>query len=90
MSTHWTKCEKIRKLTVVSKLPSLASPYRQPSDIPEGIEGSRILRFGAAPQHLQVDGGGLVIDFEKANGSRRRVVLAFSEMGMWIEGEAEL
>lgn len=59
--------------------------------VPRGLVGAVIVDIGAAPIEDCIEGGGLVIDY-RAEGSQqvRRLVLAFSEVGMWIERDLAL
>lgn len=56
--------------------------------IPPDIIGSEIVNFGTIAESA-VEGGGLFIDYKVA-GQIRRVVLAFSELGMWIENSISI
>ena len=69
---------------ILKKLPaSLGERERVPRD----LDGARIVGFGTFKNRSHVEGGGLVIDYVP-DGSRlvHRVVLAFNEVAMWVEG----
>ena len=52
--------------------------------VPVELIGATILRFGQSP-NFAVEGGGLVIEYRPAKGNYvKRLVLAFTELGMWI------
>jgi hypothetical protein len=72
-------------------VPRLA-PSTDDNPIPDGIVGATILGFGTIAWDELYDYGspialgGLAIDYAPSDGSSvRRVVLGFSELGMWIE-----
>jgi hypothetical protein len=54
---------------------------------PEELQGASIIKIGTPINHTdRLEGGGLVIDFiPHGQTSRKRLVLAFNELGMWIE-----
>jgi hypothetical protein len=59
--------------------------------IPSRLRGATIVDIGAAPVEMEIEGGGLVIDYRAAESSKiQRLVLAFTELGMWIERETTL
>ena len=70
-----------RDRAVIAKLPDFFRPH-EGKDIPEGIVGATVLAFGTTDE--RVEGGGLVIDYRPATGEPRRLVLAFTETGMWV------
>ncbi len=50
--------------------------------------GGQFSCFGAVEDRGLVQGGGLVIDYRPVNSDEvKRVVLAFTEEGMWVEIE---
>jgi hypothetical protein len=54
--------------------------------IPKEIIGARIVGFGAAPIQVDIEGGGLILDYVPAgSSSAKRLVLGFNELGMWVE-----
>lgn len=66
---------------IIGRLPS----RRGDGDpVPSGLVGSKIVSFGT-----YIDGdvnfeGGLVIDYETADGTVKRLELGFTELGMWV------
>lgn len=53
--------------------------------VPDGLVGSRIIAIGAPADELDLDGGGLIIDYLPSDTqTARRLVLKFSELGMWV------
>lgn len=53
--------------------------------LPDQFEGATIVRFGTFAERT-VEGGGLVIEYRQPDSDKvRRVVLAFNELGMWVE-----
>ncbi len=66
-------------------------------EIPDRLVGATILQFGTIDQDdlpagiTEPEGrGGLVIEFQPADGSPpRRIVFAFTELGMWTDAEGE-
>lgn len=71
---------------VIQRLPDWRDSARNGDAIPSDIIGSMIVRFGAAPPECDVEGGGLIIDYIPPGESEpKRLVLAFTELGMWIE-----
>ena len=52
--------------------------------LPDGIEGATIIQIGELINKSSVEGG-LVIDYTPLSTNEiRRVVLGFTELGMWI------
>lgn len=69
---------------VLSFLPNRGGRDGMP--FPADLEGATILQFGAAHPDADVEGGGLVIDYRpKGAWRKKRVVFAFTELGMWVE-----
>jgi hypothetical protein len=72
----------LSEFTPEQHLPSL---FGEGDPLPEGIVGSRILAFGAAPDSTSVEGG-LVIDYlPEGENVPVRVVLYFTDLGMGVE-----
>jgi hypothetical protein len=65
----------------LNALPSIFGRYR---DVPNDMAGATIVRIGTIPGR-DIEGGGLVIDYAPIGGGSKRCVLAFNELGMWIE-----
>jgi hypothetical protein len=76
-----------RQIEIEPCLPARNAHHRT-EPIPPGLVGATIVDIGAAPEQLDVEGGGLVIDY-RPQGSDvvRRLVLAFNEIAMWVEEE---
>jgi hypothetical protein len=72
--------------SVIPRLPDCRDSARAGDAFPPDIIGAKILRFGAAPPECELEGGGLIIDYIPLDESEpKRLVLAFNELGMWIE-----
>ena len=71
-------------IELVETLPSLIRPdHAEP--VPQQLLGSKIIRVGTLPPKHHVDGGGLVIEYRpKKTSQLRRMILAFTEEGMWV------
>jgi len=69
----------------ITPKPFLPDRFRPGKPLPKGIVGSKIVKFGAAPQSAEIEGGGLVIEYVPA-GKKKSVVavFAFTELGMWL------
>jgi hypothetical protein len=53
------------------------------ADLPIGLIGARIVRFGGTPQAADLGGGGLIVDYVPADATATmRAVFEFSELGM--------
>ncbi|HEY2586582.1 MAG TPA: hypothetical protein VGI81_12535 [Tepidisphaeraceae bacterium] len=63
-------------------------PHRFGSDrgqaVPADLTGAKILSIGTLADSKAVEGGGLVIDYQTAGGDSKRLLLAGTELGMWI------
>ena len=76
----------LSKTTVISRLPDWRDSARNGEAIPRDIIGATIVRLGAAPPECDIEGGGFVIDYvPKDTANTKRLILAFNELGMWIE-----
>ena len=76
----------LSKTSVIPQLPDWRDSARNGEAIPRDIIGATIIRLGAAPTECDIEGGGLVIDYvPKDANDTKRLVLAFNELGMWIE-----
>lgn len=68
---------------VIPVLPKAFAPGSG-KPLPDDIIGARIVRMGTMDADLE--GGGLVIDYVPQDGAQIcRVVLEFTELGMWVE-----
>lgn len=68
-------------------IPLLPSAITQPdagADDFARLVGAEIIAIGTTTPGL-IEGGGLIIDYRRPDGLLERVVLAFSDRGMWIE-----
>lgn len=73
----------LESVGLVRKLPDI---YRRRDGLPDGLRGARIVDIGTPRDPSLVEGGGLVIDYcPEGSKTTRRVVLAFNELGMWVE-----
>lgn len=77
-------------LTLVEALPAGWHPPEGGEAAFARLRGARLIQIGS-PVEDGLEGGGLVIDYVVAGGSApQRLVLAFNELGMWIEAEGAL
>jgi len=71
---------------VIPRLPDWRDAARYGAPIPTDIVGATIVSFGAAPPECDLEGGGLIIDYLPIGATeRKRLILAFTELGMWAE-----
>jgi len=71
------------RAALIPRLPKYFSP-REGAEIPPDLVGATILGFGTTEE--RIEGGGLVIDFQPAGQKKvRRLILGFTELGMWVE-----
>ena len=76
----------LSKTTVNPRLPDWRDSAGNGEAIPRDLIGATIVRLGAAPAECDIEGGGLVIDYVPKDAiDTKRLVLAFNELGMWIE-----
>ncbi len=71
---------------IIPKWPNLFDPHRG-ENVPPDLIGATILAIGTldGPRKDRPEGGGLVIDYRPKNATkRRRVTLAFTELGMRV------
>jgi hypothetical protein len=74
----------LERAQVVPFLPATVGPDRDA--IPSDLVGAKIVAFGTFANASAVEGGGLVIDYRRTGERQvRRVVLGFTELGMWLE-----
>jgi hypothetical protein len=77
------------RLEILPFLPSFFSHYDD--KFPEDLIGATILRIGTLSEEARLEGGGLVIDYQKAGDDKTsRVVFAFNELGMWAAWNGQL
>jgi hypothetical protein len=70
-------------------LPYLPDALRAPStgrDVLERLVGAEIVAIGTTDPGV-VEGGGLLIDYRRPGEPLQRLVLGFSERGMWVEDQ---
>lgn len=74
--------------------PRLAYVFAEGDEaFPAELAGATITRIGSPEDPKLIEGGGLVIDFVPQGATTtRRLVLGFTELGMWIEyvGDASI
>jgi hypothetical protein len=67
------------------KLPDSFYPENG-DDVPRQLIGAKIVFWGTIAEPMAADGGGLVIEFIPEGGTtKKRIVFAFNERGMWID-----
>ena len=75
---------------VLPRLPDWFHP-NQGDPLPCDIVGATIINFGTIPTARSVEGGGLIIDYQSPGSDQpTRIVLAFNELGMWVESQLPL
>jgi|SRR6185312_2192297 len=72
------------ELPLIPLLPSAITPPNSGADVFASLAGAEIIQIGTTTPGL-IEGGGLIIDYRRPDGCRERLVLAFSERGMWVE-----
>jgi hypothetical protein len=71
-------------LQVSAHMPSASDPFGGDA-VPQLLVGSTIVGFGAPIPCDNLEGGGLIIDCIPAGESKIvRIVLEFTELGMWV------
>jgi hypothetical protein len=76
----------LSEATVIPRLPDRRDPSRRGDPFPPDLIGATVVGFGAAPPECDLEGGGLIIDYmPKGKADPKRLVLAFNELGMWVE-----
>ena len=69
-------------------IPYMPSVFRRGEAIPEKILGAEIRKFGTVPKELDVEGGGLSIEYIPTGEKElRRIIFAFNELGLWVESD---
>ena len=76
--------EDYASISIVQLLPN-SRDATDGDQLPRQLIGARIVNFGTG--HVDVEGGGLIIDYVPAEAASRveRVVFAFNGHGMWIK-----
>jgi hypothetical protein len=78
------------QLTVVEALPNGPHYPEKAQALLRSPVNATIVRIGS-PEEEGIEGGGLVLDYRRSGDDVvRRVVLAFTELGMWIEWEGPI
>ena len=73
-------------LELVNRMPSTIGPDDTDRPFPKDIIGARVVRVATPEDSSLIEGGGLVIDYVPAYETRVvRLVLGFTELGMWIQ-----
>jgi hypothetical protein len=73
-------------LPVVGELPSGTNDPHGGKTLLRRMSGARIVRIGGT--NADIEGGGFIIDYICGGENQvRRVVFAFTELGMWVEYE---
>jgi hypothetical protein len=76
--------EQYSVLHIVRELPAVYTSHKG-EPMPGDLIGATIVDIGTAPEEYNIEGGGLVVDYRKAQGTDvKRIVFAFNELGMWI------
>lgn len=77
-------------LTVIEALPA---GWHQPEggeEVFRRLRGAKLVQIGS-PAEEGLEGGGLVIDYMISGAETpQRLVLAFNELGMWIQAEGRV
>ncbi len=76
----------LTELPFYAMLPSALTPPADGGHIFRSLAGARIIRIGTTDPGL-VEGGGLIIDYQHPGRPVERLLLAFSERGVWVEGQ---
>jgi hypothetical protein len=75
----------LRDAMVVAQLPCWPASG-EATAVPNDLVGAKIVAFGTIAAGYDIEGGGLVIDYIPRDlKEKRRLVLGFNELGMWIE-----
>jgi hypothetical protein len=73
-------------MPVAAELPPAGHYTERAHELFMSLRGAKIVACGAPVDPAAVEGGGLIIDFiPDGSDTVRRVVFAFTELGMWIE-----
>ncbi len=72
------------QLPLIPLLPSAIMPPDGGRDAFARLVGTEIIQIGTTTPGL-IEGGGLIIDYRHTDGRQERLVLAFSERGMWVQ-----
>jgi len=75
-------------LEVIEALPDFFHSPRGKEEVFRRLAGAKIVRIGSTAEK-GIEGGGLILDYE-LDGRIYRLVLAFTELGMWVEYDSFL
>jgi hypothetical protein len=76
----------LAEAAIIPRLPDWRDSFERGNPFPPDLIGATIVAFGAAPPEFDLEGGGLIIDYvPQHEADPKRLVLAFNELGMWIE-----
>jgi hypothetical protein len=76
----------LSRIPICAELPPAGHYTERRHDVFLSLRGAKIIACGAPADPNAVEGGGLVIDFiPEGDTDPRRVVFAFTELGMWVE-----
>ena len=74
------------KIKIVGELPPAGDYTDRACSVFQRLAGATIVNCGSPSDPELVDGGGFVIDYvPHGDKAVRRLVFAFTELGMWIE-----
>jgi hypothetical protein len=74
-------------MKLIERLPNLFHPT-DGEPVPHQLIGAKIKRIGTLPFGTRIEGGGLVIEYFPAPASElRRMVFAFTELGLWVHSD---
>jgi hypothetical protein len=74
-------------MQLIEKLPDAFHP-KEGDPIPSQLIGAKIIRIGTLEEGSHMEGGGLVIEYmPDSDKSSRRIILEFTELGMWVNSD---
>jgi hypothetical protein len=73
----------VNKTKILEFLPGYLGEEGDP--VPSDLIGSKIIAFGTYSESELNFEGGLIIEYQTADGSIKRLELGFTELGMWIQ-----
>jgi hypothetical protein len=93
MEDHLTKRkqEKVERARNRNVSPEFAHAFDRNERIPDDLARATILSIGRFEDSGSTEDGGLVIDYQPVNSpNKKRLVLAFNELAMWIDSHFDL
>ena len=76
----------LSQISVTAELPPAGHYTERFHEVFLVLKGAKIVACGAPVDPNAVEGGGFIIDFiPEDSDAVRRVVFAFTELGMWVE-----